>query len=113
MGLDSLPAWFLHVAAPVFCQPIAYLFNLSLVTSTVPLQWKEASIHPITKTIAPKQEAYLHPISITPILERKYNRNETDIAKFISFRFKFSVSVSFFLFFRFHFHFHNGIKFFH
>jgi len=38
MGLDGLPAWFLRVAAPVFCQPIAYLFNLSLVTSTVPLQ---------------------------------------------------------------------------
>ena len=73
----------------VFCQTIAYLFNLSLVTSTVLLQWKEASIHPIPKTTAPKPEAYLHPISITAILERKYNGNETDIARFISFRFKF------------------------
>jgi len=89
MGLDGLPAWFLHEPAPVFCQPITYLFNLSLVTSTVPLQWKEASIRPIPKTTAPKQKADFCPISITPILEWKYNGNETDIAKFISFRFKF------------------------
>jgi len=58
--------------------------------STVPLQWKEASIHPIPKSTAPKPEAYLHPIYITAILERKYNGNETDIARFIRFRFKFS-----------------------
>jgi len=57
--------------------------------STVPLQWKEVSIHPIPKTTAPKQEAYLHPIYITTILERKYNGNEMDVARFISFRFKF------------------------
>jgi len=29
-GLDLLPAWFLKLAAPVFCKPIAYLFNLSI-----------------------------------------------------------------------------------
>jgi len=64
MGLDGLPAWFQHVPASVFCQTIAYLFNLSLVMS-VPLQWKEASICPIKKTTAPKQEADFHPIYIT------------------------------------------------
>ena len=37
-GLDDLPAWFLRLGAPVFCKPIARLFNLSLVSSTVPLQ---------------------------------------------------------------------------
>ena len=80
----------IYIAVSVFCQTITYLFNLSLVTSTVPLQWKEASIHPILKTTAPKPEAYLHPIFITTILEEKYNGNETDVARFISFRFKFS-----------------------
>ena len=57
--------------APMFCQPIAYLFNLSLVTSTVPLQWKEATIHhpsnPEDYCTQAKQEAYLHPISITSL----------------------------------------------
>jgi len=27
-GLDLLPAWFLHVGAPFFCEPVARLFNL-------------------------------------------------------------------------------------
>ena len=43
-GLDGLPAWFLRLGAPVFYKPIARLFNLSLATSTVPQQWKQASI---------------------------------------------------------------------
>ena len=29
-GLDGIPAWFLRLGAPVFCQQIAHLFNLSL-----------------------------------------------------------------------------------
>ena len=29
-GLDGLPAWFLRVAAPIFCKTIAYVFNMSL-----------------------------------------------------------------------------------
>ena len=32
-GIDGLPAWFLRVAAPIFCKTIAYLINMSLVTS--------------------------------------------------------------------------------
>ena len=57
-GLDKLPAWFLRLAAPVFCSPIADLINVSLLTSTVPTQWKQANIRPVVpKTPAPKQPA--------------------------------------------------------
>jgi hypothetical protein len=69
-GLDGLPAWFLRLGAPAFCTPIASLFNLSLATSTVPQQWKTASILPIPKVLAPKQHAAFRPISITPVLTR-------------------------------------------
>ena len=69
-GLDGLPAWFLRLGAPVFYQPIAYLFNLSIATSTVPQQWKQASIIPIPKTLPTKQLADFRPISITPVLTR-------------------------------------------
>ena len=48
-GLDKLPAWFLRLAAPVLCGPIADLINLSLLTSTVPRQWKQACIRPVLK----------------------------------------------------------------
>jgi len=39
-GLDHLPAWFIRLGAPVFSKPLAHLFNKSLSTPTVPLQWK-------------------------------------------------------------------------
>jgi len=44
IGLDGLPAWFLHLGTPVFFRTIAYLFNLLLATSTIPQQCKQASI---------------------------------------------------------------------
>jgi Reverse transcriptase (RNA-dependent DNA polymerase)/Endonuclease/Exonuclease/phosphatase family len=73
-GLDGLPAWFLRLGAPVFCKPIARLFNLSLSTSTVPQQWKTASILPIPKVHPPKKHADFRPISITPVLTRVMER---------------------------------------
>jgi len=57
-GLDGLPAWYLKVAAPVFCSQLAYLFNLSLATATVPRQWKTAYI-----TRLPESQKYLLLIS--------------------------------------------------
>jgi len=44
-------------------------------TSTVPLQWKEASICPIPKTTSPKLVADFRSISITPILTRIMERS--------------------------------------
>ena len=43
-GPDELPAWFLRLGAPLFYTSVAQLFNLSVDTSTAPLQWKRASI---------------------------------------------------------------------
>ena len=74
-GLDGLPAWLiLRVAAPVFCKPVAYIFNLSLQTSTVPQQWKEARIRPVPKVAAPAEHSDFRPISVTPILTRPMER---------------------------------------
>ena len=69
-GLDGLPAWFLRLGAPAFSKPITRLFNLSIITSTVPKQWKHASIRPVAKVPAPKLHADFRPISITPVLTR-------------------------------------------
>ena len=44
-GTDGLPHWFLRIAAPSICTPIAHLFNLSLTTSIVPDQWKTKLHH--------------------------------------------------------------------
>jgi len=45
-GLDQIPAWFLRLGAAVFCKPLAYLFDQSIASSSVPLQWKQAMISP-------------------------------------------------------------------
>lgn len=50
-GLDELPAWYLRQAAPDFSKPIAELFNLPLVTSTVSCQWMQARTRPVPKVI--------------------------------------------------------------
>ena len=73
-GMDNLPSWFLRVGAPAFCEPLAYLFNKSLATSTVPRQWKCASIRPVPKTTSPLNHADFRPISVTPALCRILER---------------------------------------
>jgi len=73
-GLDHLPAWFLRLAAPFLYKPLTRLFNLSVATSTVPQQWKSASIRPLPKVNAPKAHSDFRPISITPVLSRIMER---------------------------------------
>ena len=70
MGLDNIPAWFLKILAPVIALPVSSLFNLSLNSSIVPSQWKQALIVPIPKIPAPPAPIDFRPISITPILSR-------------------------------------------
>jgi len=69
-GLDCLRAWFLKLGAPVFCKPIAYLFNLSITECFVPQQWNTAWISPIPKVPVPKSHPDYRPISISSILSR-------------------------------------------
>jgi len=73
-GLDKVPAWFLQLGAPVFCKPVALLYNESISTSVVPRQWKSASIRPVPKNSAPVQHSDFRPISITPVLRRTLER---------------------------------------
>jgi len=75
-GLDNIPAWFLRIGSPIFAAPLADIMNLSLSSSTVPKQWKSASILPTAKVPAPYSPADYRPISNRPtsvisrILER-------------------------------------------
>jgi len=50
--------------------PLSYLFNLSLLQSTVPAQWKISSITLVPKVERPQTCADYRLISITPILAR-------------------------------------------
>ena len=48
-GLDGFQAKLLKLAAPTICKPLAYICNLSLLTSTFPSEWKQAKVTPIFK----------------------------------------------------------------
>jgi len=47
---------------------LADIMNLSLSTSTVPKQWKSASILPVAKVAAPHTPADYRPISNTSVM---------------------------------------------
>ena len=67
-GPDLLPSWFLKLAAPSIARPLAHLYNLSFIQSTLPSQWKTAAITPIPKIPLPSSCSDFRPISLTPIL---------------------------------------------
>jgi len=89
-GLDRMPSWFLRLGSPYFCKPLTRLFNLSISTSEVPDQWKQAYICPVPKVPAPKKHADFRPISITSVLTRVLERIITTDYIYPSFCQKFS-----------------------
>ena len=73
-GLDMLPSWFLKLAAPLISSSLTHLVNQSILTSTVPAQWKNACITPLPKISHPADPSDFRPISITPVLSRAIER---------------------------------------
>jgi hypothetical protein len=73
-GPDQLPFWFLRVAAPLISRPLTHLINLSLLSSTLPTQWKTAVIHPIPKVPNPEKPSEMRPISVVSVLSRLTER---------------------------------------
>ena len=69
---------------PLPLQPLA-----GHVYKATAVERSQHSSNPENYCIEARGLAYLHPFSITAILKRKYNGNEMDIDRFISFRFKF------------------------
>ena len=65
-----LPYWFLKLLASYIANTVAYLFNLSLITMTVPVQWKQAVITPLPKISKPVSNSDFRPFSLTSILSR-------------------------------------------
>jgi len=81
-GLDLLPAWFLHLGAPVFSGPLARQFNKSIATSTIPKQWKMATIMPRQFLRLPCHGSMLtSDPSVTSVLSRALER--TIVREFI------------------------------
>src|SRR6218665_1300596 len=65
-----IPAWFLHLLAPIYSESIARLFNLSLSSSKIPEKWRLAHIRPISKISPPVSPSDFRPVSAVPVLSR-------------------------------------------
>ena len=74
-GTDDLPYWILKLTACSIAKPVAHIYNLSMLSSLQPSQWKQAIITPIPKIPSPLSEADFRPISLTPILARNFEKN--------------------------------------
>ena len=79
MGCDGVPPWFSRLVSPFISGTLAYLYSLSLSQSTIPAQWKCATITPVPKIPSPLTPADLRPISVLPlfstVLEKIIIRN--------------------------------------
>src|SRR6218665_1716602 len=73
-GSDLIPAWFLRVLAPICSAWLARLFNISLCSSYLPMEWKNAIIHLLPKVRPPLSASDFRPISVVPILSRVLER---------------------------------------
>ena len=70
-GPDPFPSWFLRLAAPFLAKALAHVYNLSVKSGAVPIQWKCSVITPVPEIKNPACAAEFRPISVTSILSRK------------------------------------------
>ena len=73
-GPDGTGHWFWRDFALELALAITYLFNLSIKSQVVPLQWKSANITPIPKESPVCRMEQLRPISVTDIIIRLFER---------------------------------------
>jgi len=73
-GFDDTCIKLLKLSAPIICHPLAYICNLSIITSTFPSMWKKAKVTPIYKDGNRDEVSNYRPISVLPILSKILER---------------------------------------
>ena len=74
-GGDGIPTKLLRIAADEITPCVFHLFQLSLSTSTVPTEWKQATVTPIYKNRGSRQQpGNYRPISLLTVLAKALER---------------------------------------
>ena len=73
-GLDELPSGLLKDCANNISEPLCYIMNLSIKTSTVPNIWKSAKAVPIFKSGNHDLPENYRPISVLPVLSKVFEK---------------------------------------
>lgn len=63
-GEDMIPGFLVRDCSTIFADPLQYLFNLILSTSTYPKIWKQTRVHPVLKKGDPTLLNNYRPISL-------------------------------------------------
>ena len=66
-GPDGISAHFLRSAAEELANPLTYMFNLSLQSSTIPSAWKQSNVTPVHKGGSYDDPGNFRPISVVPV----------------------------------------------
>ena len=74
-GLDNLNIRLLKLAAPIVCDSLSYICNLSLCASTFPSAWKQAKVTPIFKDGDKSDVNNYIPISVLPVISKIIERS--------------------------------------
>lgn len=69
-GTDNLDPFLLKVAADIIAEPIAHIFNLSLLSNSIPKSWKAAYVLPLHKGGDPSELNNYRPISKLSVLSK-------------------------------------------
>jgi hypothetical protein len=69
-GVDELPPGMLKDVREYRAEPLCYILNLSVETSTVPLKWKIARLIPIHKSGSRDRPINFRPISVLSVLSK-------------------------------------------
>ena len=62
-GPDGLDPYLLKIAASIIANPLTDIFNLSLLSQTIPVEWKQAFVSPLLKAGDPLEVNNYRPIS--------------------------------------------------
>jgi len=65
---DGLSALFLKQVAVEIAEPLAYIYNKSLSTGSVPANWKKSNVTPVHKSGNTDDPGNYCPISVVPIV---------------------------------------------
>ena len=71
-GYGGLSVRVLKKIAPVFANPLYKLLNLSISTNSLPNHWKKGKVTPLHKVGARNDINNYRPISVLPILSKKF-----------------------------------------
>ena len=73
-GIDKIPAKIIRIAAPVITNSLTKIFNMAIISATVPFEWKIARVTRIFNNGPRNLLNSYRPISILPVVSKLFEK---------------------------------------